>query len=58
MKNCEELAEQVRLLEKQLKEIQSHCSHVFFETSESDKRTCVKCSFTERIFYRFPQKHS
>lgn len=43
----------MRLLEKQLKEIQSHCSHVFFETSESDKRTCVKCSFTERIFTDF-----
>ncbi|SDM46530.1 hypothetical protein SAMN04488137_0263 [Fictibacillus solisalsi] len=58
MKNCEELAERVKHLEKQLKEIQSHCSHVFFETSESDVRTCIKCSYTETVFYRFPQKQS
>ncbi|MDN4074300.1 hypothetical protein [Fictibacillus terranigra] len=50
------LLEKIALLEKQLQEIQKRCPHVFLETSHSDERICMRCSYTEKIVYRFPEE--
>ncbi|MGG1571674.1 hypothetical protein [Fictibacillus sp. NRS-1165] len=51
------LLEKIALLEKQLQEIQKRCPHVFLETSHSDERICMRCSYTEKIVYRFPEEN-
>ncbi|MED2973823.1 hypothetical protein P4361_16455 [Fictibacillus sp. B-59209] len=52
------LRERIALLEMQLQEIQRKCRHVFLETSDSDERICMRCSYTEKILYRFPEERA
>ncbi|MFC0187070.1 hypothetical protein ACFFJY_02160 [Fictibacillus aquaticus] len=48
------LLNKVRELEQQVQFLQSRCRHVFVETSESDERICLSCSYTESIICRLP----
>lgn len=46
---------EIARLEKTIGQIQNKCRHVFFETSSSNIRTCVKCSYTEFVYCKFPE---
>jgi hypothetical protein len=48
------LLEMERLGEN-VKQIQSNCQHVFYETSTSNIRGCIKCYYSEVVKVRFPE---
>jgi hypothetical protein len=47
------LVREVQELEGKLKKLQSQCQHVFLETTSPHARTCLKCCYSEDIYYRF-----
>jgi len=42
-------------LKENVKQIQSNCQHVFYETSISNIRGCIKCYYSEVVNVRFPK---
>jgi len=48
------LLEMERLGEN-VKQIQGNCQHVFYETSTSNIRACIKCYYSEVVKVRFPE---